>query len=77
MICGSFLQNYWNYEFYCKIKKILTYFCTGERDWQKMIKWTSDNDLWKKWDAEYKEKLAKKRRLEVLTDLGLGGKAWG
>ena len=48
-----------------KIKKILTYFCTGERDWQKMIKWTSDNDLWKKWDTEYKEKLAKKRRLEA------------
>ncbi len=46
-----------------KIKKILTYFCTGERDWQKIIKWTSDEDLWKRWEAEDKRKKMRKQEL--------------
>ena len=41
-----------------KLKKMLTYFCTGERDWQNLIKWSKSKDLWIKWKKEAAEKEA-------------------
>ena len=41
-----------------KLKKMLTYFCTGERDWQNLIKWSTSKDLWIKWEKEAAEKEA-------------------
>ena len=44
-----------------KIKKILIYFCTEERDWKSMTSWSTDENLWKEWD-----KIDRKRQFKKL-----------